>query len=184
MSAAVIGSESSRVFLYDTFDGANGTALASHRMNVGSGWSINNGTWTIDNGAAKVSTDGIAFANAGQADVTARVLLTIDGSDNISGMMLRWADGNNHFYCLINGSTGTLGISTTVGGVFSDLGSVAALITAGTWELVAICKGPEVRVRCNGFEKVVTTTNLQQNTRFGIVAGTVASRFHNFRVVA
>ena len=87
----------------DTFTDPNGTALASHGMDVGPGWTVHSGTWVIWNGGARLSSntvDAIATVDAGVADVVVGCTMRPHTATNRRpGVIVRFTDSAN-FWCL------------------------------------------------------------------------------------
>lgn len=119
--------------LQDTFTDANGTALTSHAMTVGSGWTSLAGTWTIQSNQASEAggTANVeATADAGQADVVAAIDIAVPagGLTTIaSGLCLRGPDASNGWVVVIenDGAGPYLGIAERVAGTNTAKGSPA-----------------------------------------------------------
>ncbi len=88
------------VLLYDTFTGVNGTSLAAHTMDVGSGWTIGSGTWTISGNRATMASGSfsrdIVTADAGVSDYTVQCSLTFGSAFSDAGMVVRYQDAGDH----------------------------------------------------------------------------------------
>lgn len=100
------GSSGPAYLLRDTFTDADGTALTAHAMDVGSGWTVLTGSWSVQGNRARQATTGGAYyrcyANAGAADGTLDVVVpfgTVPTHFN-GGIAARIAPGNaSHWMC-------------------------------------------------------------------------------------
>src|SRR5438105_5049422 len=89
------------VKLKDVFTDTNGTALTAHTMDVGPGWSVSGGTWSITGNKAyqTATTDYVlAHADAGIADGTLTVALNPNNAAFQFGAVVRLTDANNCWY--------------------------------------------------------------------------------------
>ncbi len=99
-------SDGPTTLLLDHFTGSNGTSLAAHPMDVGPGWTVTQGSYTIQtNQCAGGSSDNWAHADAGNANVTLTLKGTLNGAGNghYIAPMLRYSDDNNQFQCIVYG---------------------------------------------------------------------------------
>lgn len=81
----------------DTFDDTALTALASHTPNVGSGWSVDSGSWRVDATGAKVEqVDAVeAYArNTTTLGDKQAVEITLNDDFTAYGLLARWASGS------------------------------------------------------------------------------------------
>src|SRR5438128_8139551 len=86
------------VLLADSFTDANGTALAAHAMNVGGGWTVLAGTFTIQSNKARggtAATHNLAVAEAGKANVTVFAVGNTPSNTQRMGLLTRVTDVNN-----------------------------------------------------------------------------------------
>jgi acetyl esterase/lipase len=96
--------------LNDTFTGTDATGLASHTMDTGSGWTVQNGTWTIQSNKAvgSAGTFGVVTADAGAGHENAKVTVDItlpNAAAYEQGVALRVKD-STHFVGVLVGRVG------------------------------------------------------------------------------
>jgi len=104
--------------LSDTFTDTNGTALASHTMTSGPGWTQHTGTATIQSNKLESGTSGtaaLASANAAQSDRCAAIDVTVPGSGQFcAGVAFRITDANNGYLLLLTNDDGSTTYLTLV----------------------------------------------------------------------
>lgn len=183
MGAAILGSGNGLILL-DRFADINGTNLVNHRMNIGSGWSIQGGSYTISDNKAVGS--GFIAANANKSDVTVRATLIPDPvQDQATGLLLRYTDNNNLWYASINSVTTKVDLVEANAGNFNQRSvSPAGIITANRSYVVEVrCRGTTISVLVDG--NVILTYSLASHnllaTHFGLASGGNGI-FDNFEV--
>jgi fibronectin type 3 domain-containing protein len=88
--------------LKDTFTDSNGTALASHTMDVGSGWTIGSGAVAVQSNKAVFSATGQAVADAGRADCTLSVKFRCTDTNQYGVIPFRYVDESNFWFLYID----------------------------------------------------------------------------------
>lgn len=170
--------------LYDTFTGANGTALTSHTMDVGGGWTAAVGTFQIQSNKATPNSnadDDQVVADAGKADVDISVEIVPQGvlGVNLSNpaIILRWTDSSNFWLIdtVINGgSPHTLTLYEKAAGVYASKAFADPSIVAGSGYTVrATLSGQTIQIRLNEV-LLITYTAASSNltsTKFGLRLG-------------
>jgi len=167
--------------LSDTFTDTNGTALASHTMDVGPGWTALSGTWQINasNQATETAQAGVEYhctSDAGQADVTAQVDVTTptQGSGNCScGLYCRGSDQNNGWDVIIERDAGSyfLGIYERVSGTSTLRASTTLSFTVGTTHTIrAVLSGNSITATVDGANTTSYSpaSSNQAVTKFGL----------------
>lgn len=87
------------VLLRDTFTAPDGTHLTAHTMDVGSGWSLDNGTDpTITGNQVPGQAYWLASADAGSSDGTVSATITPTTSDSYHGVRCRVGGAANKTY--------------------------------------------------------------------------------------
>lgn len=134
------------VYLLDTFQGANGTDLSAHTMDVGPGWSeVGNGNWEIQgnvavaNGGTNTPPGAVVLANAGFADGT--ITLEFQTSALLAGdtnICFRGTDAAN--FLMIQAAHEVAGVYITrhQAGGYTALASVPFVFVANTWYTIKL----------------------------------------------
>lgn len=95
----------------DTFTGSNGTSLSAHTMDVGSGWTLQQGSWDLQgNQANLVATAGddqnVATCDPGSADVAFEAQLITPASGHIdAGVVFNFSDNSNYWLLAVTRRT-------------------------------------------------------------------------------
>lgn len=184
----------SSYLLRDTFTDADGTSLASHTMDVGSGWTASGGTWQVQsNQARKVSGTGghdTLTADAGRADVNVSVEMTPDafsGGNLFGGLILRRTDDNNQWLFQIT-SGGTYRLFEKNGGGYTQRASAdaAALVEDQVYTLTASLSGTTISCTLGPNTPIEygSATHNQSATQFGVESEIGTINWDNFEVTA
>lgn len=160
----------STILLSDTFTGVNGTALTSHAMDVGPGWTAVTGTFQIQSNTCQGNTDAdgdITVSQAGQANTTASVISTAvyssAGNAERPGLIFRFQD-STHYWLIDWAADSSLLTLYRVAGSFTSIGTSAQTVASGTAvTLKAVCSGNNITVFFNG-TSVITTSDATYNT--------------------
>jgi hypothetical protein len=189
------GAVAPTVLLQDSFTDTDATALTSHTMDVGAGWSVTAtaSSWAISGNRAVLTKGGItrdfAWADAGQADATAQV--TAQGSDNNNhpALLLRVTDGSNCWIAYLNIATDTATLFERNGGTFTSRGTSSPNLVAATDYLVAaVCSGDSIAVTIDGANAINYASASFNNTvtNFGLGSpndtGSGTCSFEDFEV--
>jgi hypothetical protein len=172
------------VLLHDLFTDTNGTALGSHTMNVGAGWTVHTGSYTIQSNRAAAgadSADNFATADAGVGEAAGSCLVNLNGSVNGIGVILRFQDVSN--FWLIDFAA-TFALYQVQAGVFTLRASTSPGLDAMidhtiTWT----CNGTAITALVDGAHQISFSSSfLQSATRFGLKARVVLHRHDDFQV--
>lgn len=159
-------------YLQDAFTGTNGTALGSHSMNTGSGWTVHSGTMQIQSNKLNVSGSGfnLATADAGQANASGSVKYTasVIGSGLTGTLVGRQSDSNNYIAIGVN-LTG-LDLYTIAGGSYTSRASTGFTVSEGsTYTIALTCNGTSISSTVDGGNALNYTTDFNQSaTRWGV----------------
>lgn len=176
--------------LSDTFTDTNGTALTSHTMDVGGGWTAGTGTFQVQSNAAKKTAssgihDGV-WADAGQADVSLSVDITWQAlGDRSLGAALRVTDGTNRWEAYYYAGTDKIQLDEVTTGSNTTRASASAvgIASGNTYSLTASTSGTSLSVSLNGKTASYTSSSYQTNTKFGLLDyNDTVSSFDNFLV--
>ena len=97
---------------YDTFTDTDTTSLDAHTMDVGSGWTIVNGVWTISSNKAVEATQSGTFykvvteSNRTNFDASLELTLPVITSKFSHGLLFRYQDTSHHLWVTIGWETG------------------------------------------------------------------------------
>jgi hypothetical protein len=141
--------------LYDQFIDANGTALSAHTMDIGPGWTIDSGTWTIQSNTAQNSdSDGaggayrIFHADSTGSDVNALLHFIAPANQFATGIICRMQDVNNHWHLVADslGGSNTFRIEEISGGSrVSKVNDNPVLVSGHTYDMEFNLKGTALR---------------------------------------
>jgi hypothetical protein len=182
------GGGGSTTVLQDNFVDANNTPLQSHTMNVGPGWTIDKGTFIINNNKAQCTgigsgpTGGRAHSDAGKADVTLSAIFngTVSGGGN-EGLTLRYTDENN--FWLLNLTSTALTLYERSGGTWTQRGTSSASFSDNSnYALQIVASGTNLTCTVNSGNTIAynSATSNQTVTKHGISAGSVGDTFSTF----
>jgi hypothetical protein len=163
--------------VHDSFTDANGTALPSHTMDLGTGWTRFKGTGlnqvTIQSNKAQSFTDGATeyaySTESGVSDATVEASVVFGGADNfhLNMMILRFTDASNFWACRIAGD-GVITLRKYVGGVETIVDTDAVSVIAGTPIAVsAVLSGTSIAVTAGGVTVNATDSFNQSATKHG-----------------
>ena len=169
------------VYLLDTFTDTNGTALTSHTMNVGSGWTgFGSQFFDIQSNATReqFGATGCVAANAGVTDGVYRVTISAAGGQ----MALRVTDADNLIFANNSNST-TLELYRREAGANNLIisnSSLSALSYPATF--VITVSGNNFTVQDQGTGQSIAGSDAFGNTatRFGFRAQTALITYDNF----
>lgn len=161
--------------IHDTFTDTNNVRLNAHTMDVGSGWTEENGVWKIVSNKVSITdnTTGHAhvYNNTGKADVDISVDITMPSGPTecyATGILFRYQDATHKWHCLIE-SDGLVIISPayikligTGGGNTTTYNIVHAGGVTKTLRVVA--KGNIITVYWDGTQ-VIQVTNSYNNDK-------------------
>lgn len=155
-TSAATATVASMYLLRDTFTDSDGTALASHTMDVGGGWSYDKGAYQISGGVAGATADGgtlpkAALAGAGVSDydVSADCVSTRT-TDRWGGIAVRGTDRSNCWVARFYAYASTLAIFEVSGGAFTLRASSAYSPASGARRLRLVCVGASLTASVDG----------------------------------
>jgi hypothetical protein len=162
---------------YDAFVGTNGTNLSAHAMNVGSGWTIANGAFTIQSNSAATSAalSSIAVTDCGQSGcISTQITWTPTAAETNAGFnataYTRFSNGTNYVAVELDGS-GTFLIGTFIAGTWTSRASTAlGALSAGTrYTIMGVWSGNNLVATVNGGNAISYTTTFNSTaTKQGI----------------
>lgn len=180
------------IALSDTFTDADGTSLSAHTMNVGSGWTLHSGTWTIQsNHAESELVDGrIATAAGGISDgvLTCDIAPYDSGATaSLVGVVFRYVDTSNFWLVQADSRLDTLTLFRNLAGSFTSQGTSAPVMSSLTsYALSITLSGTSIVVTLNGANTIsITNSSHQTATRYGLrygktSAAVVSCQWDNF----
>ena len=167
----------------DTFTDTNGTALASHTPDVGSGWTVQSGSVAIQNNRSASNTTAIATIEAGIADVFAECIVRILNADN--SILLRFSDTDNFWACQANESNNEIIIFERNATVWTGRASTSVTINQSTdYTIKATAEGQTITAYLDDANKIsyASATLNQTSTIHGIRFGVASNQFDNFAI--
>jgi hypothetical protein len=179
--------------LSDSFTGTNGTALSSHTMDVGSGWTEHTGTWQIQSNKATLTTTGgdnqnCASADAGSADATCQATVVFGGALVSDGLIANCSDAANYYLGLYDLGNSAWMLFEHVAGGYTVRGTSGDSVPT-TSVLQLVTAGDQIDLNVGGVNKVSYSTAgrpLKTNTRFGLRtyggSGATGATFDDFTV--
>src|SRR5437879_4099527 len=124
------------LLLQDRFTDADGTAITAHTMDKGPGWTVPQGTWTIQSNMLNHGAGNYAdcvTSDSGQANVTVSVDAIPNDTTNYECIVMRWSDFNNFWTPAIKaGSPGEFSIYEVSGGIGAQRVTASPTISTGT----------------------------------------------------
>lgn len=130
------------------------------------GWTVVNGSWSVVTDGTKVfkqsSTSGEGLVYAGNSSwtnytVEAKLKLYNVGANTASGIIARYADGNNYYLLRLHGS-GKVQLYKKAGGTFALLQEATQTGAANTWyTLKLVMNGSVLTGYVDGVQKVSVT---------------------------
>jgi len=166
--------------LSDTFTDTDATSLSSHTMDVGSGWTLHNGTWVITSNKARETATGsttyVASAQASNADVTVTAdITTPNATAYAGGLGFRITDSSNFWNAVFErdaAGTPYVQLNQVTTGSSTNRGSatLTSAITNATTQLQAVCNAAQIDVYVAGVLKITyaSATFNQTTTRHGL----------------
>lgn len=173
------------IYLYDLFAGTNGTAITSHTMNVGPGWTQSAGTATLNGtGAVKMGTAGRIVSDAGKANAQFVADFNFATTASAVGVAARWTDASNFWVCRLGASASVPGLSIyeVVAGAATQRAYTNVAFGTGTlWTMTGSVNGTAITCTVStttvNFAVMVTGSG---KTVFGLtsdIANDLCSRF-------
>jgi hypothetical protein len=176
---------------FDPFTDANSTAVGSHTMYLGNGWTVQSGAIVITSnkavasGTAPGGPQWVATIATSYADCTTSVVINVTtGTGTYYGLALRYSDNNNMWWAIAEGG-GTFAIFERNAGTNTLRASASLTITAGTnYTIQAVLSGSTITATINGGNQISygsATLNQTANTH-GIRLGDANGTIDNFTV--
>jgi hypothetical protein len=189
----LLGSGGPTVLLKDTFTDSNGTALHLHAMDVGAGWTEQNGTWQIQSNAAQrtnaaAAPGNVATANAGNANVTISLTINFAASDE-GGIIARFQDISNFwlFDMEPDGPNGYSIMERSSGSWITRASGSFTFSLSTNYTIQLVCSGTTLTGTINGGNTLsyASASDFQTATLHGIRFGnsnSLANFIDNFQV--
>jgi hypothetical protein len=169
--------------LRDTFTDTDGTSLAAHTMDVGSGWTIQAGSWAVASNKAHNPDLGGGWdtvtADAGQGDAAVSADLA---TGDYAGLVGRLQDASNFWMGVLSDVWNELRIYECSGGAFI-LRASTAYTPSGTQTLQFTFSGTGITLAVGATSVSHTSSSLQSQTKFGLVTFQSDIQFDNFQAV-
>jgi len=159
---------------YGTFTAANGTPLASYTPEVGAAFSIDSGTWEINNNAARMTdnTDGrLCHVDVGASNYIMTASLVSDSwADRFPGMVFRFVDSSNFWLAQIQGTLLIL-YECTAGGFTSRASQTVSVVNGVPGTFQAVVGASSISVTFNGTPVSYSSTQHNSATKVGFRFG-------------
>ena len=176
------------VLLFDSFTDVNGTGLAAHAMNVGGGWTVLSGSYTIQGNKARggtAATQNFAVANAGQKDVAVSAVGNTPTNAQRMGLLARVTDVNNFWWFYFDTNANSIYVYERVAGVDTARASAAQAYASNTdFALQVNVSGTRITATVNG-GNVISFASMSTGlsaTKHGIDTYDVGGTLDNFQV--
>lgn len=170
--------------LRDLFTGTNGTSIASHAMDVGSGWTLEVATGTIQSNRLS-SGDGMrVITDAGTADLDISVdfILPAATGDYSAGIVIRRQDSSNHWLFQAVGS-GDVRILDLVAGSYTVRDPTTWSADTASHTMRVVASDEEMSLYLDGVLKCAWVSGfLEQETEHGL-RGNTGVLFDNLSAV-
>lgn len=164
----------------DTFTDTNGISLAAHTMDTGSGWTVSQGTLTIQANQLV----GEAGGNVGVCDIGVSEFTASADLEPGCAIVVRYADSNDYIFANLNLSAQLMELTRMVSGVVTVLASRAVTLVAGTpyaVEVTVTSAGVSVTVDDGPVTSAVTSLN-NTSTKAGVRIFNASRNVDNFLV--
>ncbi|HEX9105681.1 MAG TPA: SGNH/GDSL hydrolase family protein, partial [Longimicrobiales bacterium] len=180
---ALLGLRGGRLLGRDQFNRADNAASLGN-ADAGGAWQAVTGTWGIAANQAYCAVVGgqnLAVLEAGRADVA--LSLALATPSDYCGIAFRVQDANNFlvFNRFLDGAVYRYSLQERVAGVWAQLGTTNATISAAGDVLSVVANGSSVKCYVNGlllYDQV--TTRFQGSTRHGLYTFETTTRLENF----
>jgi hypothetical protein len=173
------------VLLADSFIDTNGTALTSHTMDLGPGWTAVDSTLQVESDAAtqgNANTTGTAKSDSGQSSVAIYGTINFGSTTNNNsiGLLGRFSDTNNYWYMQCNINAGVVRLAERNNGTSVSRGSASYSWSTNTnYAIAMVLSGANISLYINGSQKVTysngNTTNPNTTTHGILVNPTTAN---------
>ena len=154
----------------DSFTGTNGTDLASHTMNVGTGWTDQVGSHFIQSNSAEPNT--LASGNAVSTFVAAsnghyQLMMTpyLSGGNVFEPQMVfRYTDFNNFLVLGLEINNGRIAVYQRAAGTFTLVGSLTTSLVSGTPVTIDLyLNSSSISFKVNGSGLTSITNSFNEN---------------------
>ena len=146
-------SVASNLVASDTFTDADNTAIASHVMTLGQGWTLSSGAGQIlSNQLVATSSSVTATTEAGISDLTISANIVASTASGNAHMQIRYQDTSNYVSCYLQ-STGYVYLRKFVAGVatiFSGELLSPAMVNGQSYSMSLSAFGPWLSCSING----------------------------------
>lgn len=162
----------------DTFTGADTTHLNVHTMNIGSGWTEQNGSWTISGNVATQATStgsGVLYAattdiSKANARISVKIKNTAASGNAFGGILGRFTDFNNTWAVMLDWVNGEIQIWDAQSSVWTKRASKTWAKQYQKWtQLDVEFNGNVITARVDGGYSITYTSSFNNTvTVFGI----------------
>lgn len=163
------GNRYGKYLIYDTFTGANGTALASHAPEKGGAWTTVSGAATIQSNKLRVDTVtflGVQDVANANVDVTAKVTLASGSSTYI---VVRYVDATHLWMGGISASINQVVLYDINGGATLRAGTAFTPTIGTEYLLRVVCSGDLLTVTVDGGNAISFESSFQNTaTAIGV----------------
>jgi len=157
----------------DTFTDINGTALNAHTMDIGTGWTHQNGTFQVQSNHCEVNSiaadpSSIATTDVSAADLTIEGNVTFDITDasnySAGGLIFRYVDNNNLWFIGVDPQLNTLQIFERTTGTWTLRDGSTPTVNNGIEYALKVTTSGNVITGWLDDANVVTYTSASHNT--------------------
>jgi hypothetical protein len=179
------GGSSVTTLLLDHFTDTNGTNLTAHTMDIGPGWTVPSGTFSINSNQAKMTVAGYAESQANQSDVTISAGVTPQAT-NFAGLLARYSATTDYWRVTIAaGTTNNWKITEVSGGTTTDRATGSVTINSGTqYAVQAVLSGTNITATVNGGNSLSygSASSNQTKTLHGLRGTSLNALWDDFQV--
>lgn len=134
----------------DTFTDTNGTAIGSHTMDIGSGWTVDNGSAEIQSNQLDTTAGNVRIVNDvsnANVEVYYEFEMTFTTTTWTAAVMLRRSTATNYIKCSVSRFDDTIKVEEYVAGVGTEIASdtISELSNNTTYALKVTAYGSWIR---------------------------------------
>lgn len=174
------------VYFYDTFTGADGTALSAHTPDidvVGGGW-LAATAWTIQSNQANSAGAGAANyarANVGLADVTVSAQ-AVTASGGRFGLVVRFVDTSNHWIIYSSATGQFLQIREITAATETQRAVITGVAQTVPFLMTVTLAGNVITATFGTNTVTYTSASHNTATRHGLYTNGANGRYDNFEI--
>lgn len=173
--------------LLDYFTDSNSTAIGSHTMDIGPGWSSS--SFEIQSNKLVATTaDAVCLADAGASNGTMEAVISLPAGGYDVGILFNGADVNNFWLCQLFSSYEGIRLYSKIGGSYVERQLTSITIdNSTTYTLGVVVNGDDIDIYLDN--SLVNSYSLEDrplktNTMWGIRAYNDTVTIDNFRVLS